>query len=292
MRSVRIITSVLVAAAVATTGCTAHSTVHPAAAPAPASSTPPTPTPNPSGGVPAAPTTTLPLGHIDRLNAVQAIGTTRAVAVGKGVILATRNRGRTWSRIWQGAQELRDLDFVSAQTGWAVGDGILLGTVDGGQHWRQLGQPAAGPLRQVHFAGPTQGWGVAGGADHTDQRSVPATTLVHTSDGGQTWTALAAPAPPQSVCFTAPDDGWLASDRGCGARSTAAAAGACGHASPCRSTPTNPPSSPRCNVPGRAPPGCASTATTTTPGTAPTRCTPAATAAPTGGACSAPSARC
>jgi photosystem II stability/assembly factor-like uncharacterized protein len=213
MRSVRIITSVLVAAAVATTGCTAHSTVHPAAAPAPASSTPPTPTPNPSGGVPAAPTTTLPLGHIDRLNAVQAIGTTRAVAVGKGVILATRNRGRTWSRIWQGAQELRDLDFVSAQTGWAVGDGILLGTVDGGQHWRQLGQPAAGPLRQVHFAGPTQGWGVAGGADHTDQRSVPATTLVHTSDGGQTWTALPAPAPPQSVCFTAPDDGWLASDR-------------------------------------------------------------------------------
>lgn len=213
MRSIRIITSVLVAAAVATTGCTAHSTVHPAAAPAPASSTPPTPTPNPSGGVPAAPTTTLPLGRIDRLNAVQAIGTTRAVAGGKGVILATRNRGRTWFRIWQGAQELRDLDFVSAQTGWAVGDGILLGTVDGGQHWRQLGQPAAGPPRQVHFAGPTEGWGVAGGADHSDQRSVPATRLVHTSDGGQTWATLAAPAPPQSVCFTAPDDGWLASDR-------------------------------------------------------------------------------
>ena len=38
-----------------------------------------------------------------------------------------------------------------------------------------------------------------------------ATRLVQTSDGGRSWTGLAAPAPPQSVCFTAPDDGWLAS---------------------------------------------------------------------------------
>jgi len=36
---------------------------------------------------------------------------------------------------------------------------------------------------------------------------------VHTSDGGRTWSALDAPAPPQSVCFTAADDGWLASGR-------------------------------------------------------------------------------
>jgi photosystem II stability/assembly factor-like uncharacterized protein len=129
------------------------------------------------------------------------------------VILTTSNGGRRWVRIWRGAQELRDLDFINARTGWAVGDGILLGTVDGGQHWQRLGQPEVGPLRQVHFVSPAQGWGVAGGADRADQRSVPATRLVQTSDGGRTWTALAAPAPPQSVCFTAPDDGWLASDR-------------------------------------------------------------------------------
>jgi photosystem II stability/assembly factor-like uncharacterized protein len=54
---------------------------------------------------------------------------------------------------------------------------------------------------------------VAGGSGQNDERSVPATTLVHTSDGGRTWTALPAPASPQSVCFTAPGDGWLASDR-------------------------------------------------------------------------------
>jgi photosystem II stability/assembly factor-like uncharacterized protein len=218
MRSVRITATVLFAAAVAAIGCTAHATAHPAAAPAPASSTPPPtttadPTPNPPAGGPTGPTTTLALGHIQRLNAVQAIGTTRAVAVGKRVILATSNSGRRWVRLWHGPQELHEVDFVSAQTGWALGEGILLGTVDGGQHWRQLGQPRVGPLRQVHFASPTRGWGVAGGADHTDQQSIPATRLVQTSDGGRTWTALAAPAPPQSVCFTTPDDGWLASDR-------------------------------------------------------------------------------
>jgi photosystem II stability/assembly factor-like uncharacterized protein len=218
MRSVRIIAAVLFAAAVAATGCTAHATVHPAAAPAPASSTPPPTTtadltPNSPAGGPTGPTTTLALGRIDRLNAVQAIGTTRAVAVGKGVILATSNRGRRWVRIWRGPQELHQVDFVSASTGWALGQGILLGTVDGGQHWQRLSQPRVGPLRQVHFASPTRGWGVAGGNDQPREGPVPqgATRLVQTSDGGRSWTGLAAPAPPQSVCFTAPDDGWLAS---------------------------------------------------------------------------------
>ena len=218
MPSVRIIATILFAAAVAATGCTAHATVHPAAAPAPASSTPPAttttdPTPNPPAGGPTGPTTTLALGHIERLNAVQAIGTTSAVAVGKGVILATSNSGRRWVRLWHGPQELHQVDFVRAQTGWALGQGILLGTVDGGQHWQRLGQPTVGPLRQVHFASPTRGWGVAGGNDQPREGPVPqgATRLVHTSDGGRSWSTLAAPAPPQSVCFTAPDDGWLAS---------------------------------------------------------------------------------
>jgi photosystem II stability/assembly factor-like uncharacterized protein len=218
MRPVRSIATVLFAAAVALTGCTAHSTNHPAAAPAPVPSPPPTTTPhttlNPPVAVPAAPTTTLPFGHVQRLNAIQAIGTTTAFAAGTGTILATSNGGHTWARVWQGAQELNEVGFVTARTGWALGDAILLGTVDGGQHWRQLGQPSVGPVRQVHFSSRTQGWGVAGGSDRPVEGSIPTTTLVHTSDGGRTWTTLHAPAPPQTVCFTAPDDGWLASDRG------------------------------------------------------------------------------
>jgi photosystem II stability/assembly factor-like uncharacterized protein len=218
MRPVRTIATVLFAAAVAVTGCTVHSTTaHPAAAPTPVSSAPPPPTttphptPNPPGSGPAAPTTTLPLGHIQRLDAVQAIGgTATAFAVGKGAILTTSDGGRTWVRVWRGTQDLHGVDFVSASTGWAVGDGILLGTVDGGQHWRQLGQPSLHPLRSVHFSSAREGWGVAG-PDLPGERRTPATTLVHTRDGGRTWSALAAPRPPQSVCFTTSSDGWLAS---------------------------------------------------------------------------------
>jgi photosystem II stability/assembly factor-like uncharacterized protein len=187
----------------------------PTTAPAPASSAPASSATATSSGAAGSPTTTLPLGRIQRLDAVQAIGDTGTVfAVGKGTILATSDFGRTWVRVWRGAAELRDVDFVSASVGWALGDGILLATVDGGQHWHRLGQPRAGPLRRIHFASPTQGWGVAGGTDQTDQGPMQAqgtTTLVHTSDGGRSWSTLAAPAPPQSVCFTAPDDGWLAS---------------------------------------------------------------------------------
>ena len=211
MRPVRTVIAVMFAAAIAVTGCTARSAaVHPAA---PSPSTIAVPTPKPPEPEPAPPTTTIPLGHVERLDAVQVVGSRTVWAVGKGTILTTSDGGRTWVRVWRGAQELDQVDFVSASTGWALGDHLLLGTVDGGQHWRQLGQPRVGRLRQVHFASPVQGWGVAGGADQHDERSVQATTLVHTSDGGRTWTALAAPAPPQSVCFTAPGDGWLASDR-------------------------------------------------------------------------------
>jgi len=218
MRPVRIIAAFVFAAAVAVTGCTAHSAaVPPTAVPAPPSSAPTPRVPvTTSPRTPAAPTTTLPLGHVQRLDAVQAIGgTDTAWAVGTGAILTTGDGGRTWARVWRGAQELRDVDFVSASTGWALGDGILLGTVDRGQHWHQLGQPRSGPLRRVHFSSRTQGWGVAGGTDRTPAGGPTpprgATTLVHTTDGGRTWSALHAPAPPQSVCFTAPGDGWLAS---------------------------------------------------------------------------------
>ncbi|HYY82646.1 MAG TPA: hypothetical protein VFD04_26175 [Actinomycetes bacterium] len=203
MRPVRIVSTFVFAATLAITGCTAHSAGHLGATPTPPSSSPPPPTTaDHHGAPPNPPVATLPLGHVQQLDAVQAVGDGGTVwAVGKGAILKTSDGGRSWARVWRGAQELREVDFVSASAGWALGDHLLLGTVDGGRHWRVLGQPGVGPLRQVHFASPSQGWGVA------------ATRLVHSSDGGRTWQSLPAPARPQTVCFTAPDDGWLASGR-------------------------------------------------------------------------------
>jgi photosystem II stability/assembly factor-like uncharacterized protein len=223
MRPVRIVVAaVLVAAAAVTGSIVARSTAHRTATPdrGIAAAAPPTtvavdparkdPSLSPQ---PQGPTTTLPLGRVGPLEAVQAIGTQVAFAVGKGTILTTRDGGQSWVRVWRGPQDLHDVDFVGASTGWALGDGILLGTVDGGRHWRQLGQPTVRPLRSVHFSSPSEGWGVAG-PDLPGERGMPATTLVHTRDGGRTWSAMAAPAPPQSVCFTSANDGWLASRTG------------------------------------------------------------------------------
>jgi photosystem II stability/assembly factor-like uncharacterized protein len=225
MRPVRTAVAVALTAAAALTGSfvarsTGHrSATHDRVIAAPAAPTTvapdpnlnqPGPTPQPKGPDRNGPTNpSLALGRVGPLRAVQAVGTRTAFAVGKGAILTTRDGGRTWVRLWRGAQDLNEVDFVDASTGWALGDGILLGTVDGGQHWRQLGQPSVRPLRSVHFSSRGEGWGVAG--RELGERRIPATVLVHTRDGGRTWSVLAAPAPPQSVCFTSANDGWLAS---------------------------------------------------------------------------------
>jgi hypothetical protein len=115
MRPVRVIAAVMFAAAIAVTGCAARSAaVHPAA---PSPSTTAAPTSNPPEPALVPPTTTLPLGRVGRLDAVQAVGSRTVWAVGKGAILTTSNGGRTWVRVWRGAQELDQVDFVTASTG-------------------------------------------------------------------------------------------------------------------------------------------------------------------------------
>ena len=94
MRPVRTVIAIMFAAAIAVTGCTAHS----AAAPTPPSSAPVPSGPATTPSIPATPTTSLSLGRIQRLDAVQAVGDTGVVwAVGTGTILTTSNGGRSWA---------------------------------------------------------------------------------------------------------------------------------------------------------------------------------------------------
>jgi photosystem II stability/assembly factor-like uncharacterized protein len=187
----------------------------PASTAAPATTGPPGSTRAPAGGNTTAPTTTLPLGTIGSLEAVQVTGPSSAVVVGKGAILVTRDAGRTWARVWRGDAVLHDVNFSSATTGWALGEKTVLATQDGGQHWRELPEPAQTALRRVHFVSRGEGWGIAGGdGGQAGEGPMPPsgrTRLVHTTDGGRTWSTLAAPAAPQSVCFTSAEDGWMAS---------------------------------------------------------------------------------
>jgi len=68
---------------------------------------------------------------------------------GNGIILHTTDGGQNWDEQWTGNYELRDIFFISEDTGWAVGDsfpqnyqikdkGVLLKTTDGGDLWEAI----------------------------------------------------------------------------------------------------------------------------------------------------------
>ncbi|MEO6796352.1 MAG: hypothetical protein ABI401_15855 [Candidatus Dormibacter sp.] len=135
---------------------------------------------------------------------------------GSHAIYATTD-GSHWSRQYASTNDYVSVDFVSTTTGWVVGLHELLGTTDGGRSWHALGE-ASGSLRGVHFVNALQGWGIAGGSfaqpDHGTLSPDAGGTLVTTTDGGRSWTALASPADAQSVCFSDPKHGWLATRNG------------------------------------------------------------------------------
>src|ERR1700737_2290367 len=158
----------------------------PSATPSASESTTPTPTPTPTGVDPV---------FVPALAAIQMVRARPGGAVGSHAIFATLD-GTHWTKQYASTEEFVGVDFISATTGWAVASRTLLGTKDGGRTWRQLGAPRL-PIRSVHFATATQGWGIAGGNDPQQIHGwlVPrdAGTLVYTDDGGSTWSALDAP---------------------------------------------------------------------------------------------------
>jgi len=179
----------------------------------PPSTSPPAP-PTTSAATGQTPTsTTLPLGTVGELHAIQFVSATQGWAAGKAAILATSDGGQHWGRQYGGNANLLAIDFVDSRHGWALGSDptpTLLATSDGGQHWRTLGEPSGGALVKVHFDTATHGVGVAAKASSTQD-----TRLVITGDGGATWTWLPGPsgagagAVVSDVCFSRAGDGWL-----------------------------------------------------------------------------------
>jgi photosystem II stability/assembly factor-like uncharacterized protein len=208
-----------------TSGCTAASATRPspsrsltpsdspAATGSPSATASPTADPSPS----ASPT---PQGidpqFVPALAAIQMVGPHLGWAVGSYAIFTTAD-GTRWTKQLASTEQFVGVDFVSTTTGWAVGVRTLLGTADGGRTWQQLGE-AQNPIRSVHFINAVEGWGIAGGGDPQMDHGwlVPsdAATLIHTHDGGHTWSNVDSPANPQTVCFSDPGHGWLATADG------------------------------------------------------------------------------
>jgi photosystem II stability/assembly factor-like uncharacterized protein len=170
------------------------------------------------------------------VDAIELVTPTVGWAAGAGRILHTTDGGAQWTVQLTSSLVFGDVDFLSSQTGWAVGDQGLLGTTDGGGCWVQLGEPAVGPLRTVHFVSPSVGFGVAGGTFSLEPAGSSSSgstasegfvgafapvdprqggVLVATTDGGRSWHTVAdAPANAQSVCFVSASTGWLGAGGG------------------------------------------------------------------------------
>ena len=179
--------------------------------PSPSAGDSPSPPPTPS----ATPTGVDP-GFVPALAAIQMVGPRLGWAVGAHAIFATSD-GAHWTKQYASTEEFVGVDFISATTGWAVATRTLAGTTDGGRTWHPLGEPRV-PIRSVHFATATQGWGIAGGTDPQQIHGwlIPheGAALVYTNDGGLTWSTLDSPSNPQTVCFSDPAQGWIGTAEG------------------------------------------------------------------------------
>lgn len=116
---------------------------------------------------------------------------------------ATENGGRTWSRIYHAPANttLTTPDFVNASTGWMLESStttmksVLLHSSDGGKTWTP-GDPIPslfpGNLGSaLDFTNATTGWLLVGGEPGAGSQTK---TLYHTTNGGQSWTKIAASA--------------------------------------------------------------------------------------------------
>lgn len=84
---------------------------------------------------------------------------------------------------------LGKVHFVDSLTGWAAGDsGIILRTQDGGQNWEIQNSTVNSEIRDVFFLNGDLGWAVSWTANPPFR-----TIILHTTDGGNSWTAATYP---------------------------------------------------------------------------------------------------
>jgi photosystem II stability/assembly factor-like uncharacterized protein len=107
-------------------------------------------------------------------------------------ILATSDGGATWTRQHSAHGSITSFDFLDATHGWAVGSEGVLVTSDGST-WTRVSDE---DLASVDFVSSTSGWGFPAPAPGPGS-----SRLLHTSDGGKTWTPDPAGIGFESVCF-------------------------------------------------------------------------------------------
>jgi photosystem II stability/assembly factor-like uncharacterized protein/putative cell wall-binding protein len=169
--------------------------------------------------------TTQVSGEQSPLNSVDFVdGSTGWAVGGSGVILHTKNGGSTWTTQTSGTGNmLFSVDFIDGGTGWAVGDsGVILHTANGGATWTSQASGTTGWLESVHFVDANKGWAVGGEGTMTGTVFRGAGEILHTANGGATWTAQTSGTACwlASVHFDDASTGWTVGEAGTSLKTT------------------------------------------------------------------------
>lgn len=110
--------------------------------------------------------------------------------VGKdGFAAKSIDAGESWTEIQTGlTQDLEDVFFINASTGWIVGhendEGIIIKTTDGGTTWSEMNSPATMELYGVYFVNETTGWVCGSKVENQEERGL----VLYSDDAGESWT--------------------------------------------------------------------------------------------------------
>jgi photosystem II stability/assembly factor-like uncharacterized protein len=130
------------------------------------------------------------------LNGVDFVSLQTGWAVGSGGrILKSIDRGATWAAQASGTTaDLSAVNFLDAQTGWATSviGGQILRTTNGGASW-SIANVGNFVLRDIAFADANNGWAV--GSDISNFPISVSSVVLHSSDGGVSWTAQSTTLP-------------------------------------------------------------------------------------------------
>ncbi|MDI6841009.1 MAG: YCF48-related protein [bacterium] len=114
---------------------------------------------------------------------------------GVGGLYHTRDGGQTWETKPYPHFSCEKLEFVDTLHGWNIntGYGSLFYTIDGGTTWGIYDFPYNWLFNNLDFVDPECGWAVG----VLDSHLIPHPLVIHTTDGGETWTRQ-----PVSTSFT------------------------------------------------------------------------------------------
>ncbi len=99
---------------------------------------------------------------------------------GNTILLKTTNAGSNWLPAHIFTEDVREVCFISAQTGWACGfNGFMQKTTNGGLNWSPQTTNVTTVLYSVYFLNGSQGYACGGNG-----------TILASTNGGSSWTQM------------------------------------------------------------------------------------------------------